>query len=225
MKSINFLLFAIGLVLPLRAQEILKNSDFSDGSTYWHGDAKTAGSEETTDLISDATASAKGIVVELHSGGWTKVVQEIRGYKATGRASQLVLTIVYQTSPDFKLSTHDSDYVNIGSRLGFDGATLTVSQGQLIAFIDEVPQNRVSSSSSGGYNNYTVYPDQISGTSFLPSTEAKQQTFTTPVTVPNANPDSYPSFCLGLPPGSGTVTILKISVAPASPDSVPAQTP
>jgi hypothetical protein len=225
MKSLAFLLFALALAVPLHAQEILKNSDFSDGATYWHGDAKPAGTEDSTDLISDPASSAKGIVVELHSGGWTKVVQEIRGYKSNGRASQLMLTIVYQTSPDFKLSTHDSDYVHIGAELGFEGASLTVQQGQLIAFIDEVPQNRVSASSSGGYTNYTVYSDPISGASFLPSTEAKQHTFTSPISVPHANPDSYPSFCLGLPPGSGTITILKISVAPASSDSGAAQAP
>ena len=211
---------------PLCAQEILKNSDFSDGATYWHGDAKTVGSEGSTDFTSDAGGTAKGIVVEIHSGGWTKVTQEIRGYKGTGHASGMLLTIVYQTSQDFKLSTRTEDYANVGASVGFEGANLMMQPGQVAAFVDEVPVNRLSESTSGGYNNYTVYSDHISGAKFVPSTEAKPQTFTSQISIPAGNPDEYPTFCLAFPPGGGTITILKISIAPPS-DSTgsSAQTP
>jgi len=229
MKSLTFLLFAVALALPLHAQEILKNSDFSDGATYWHGDAKPAGTEDATDLISDAAASAKGIVVELHSGGWTKVTQEIRGYKSPVHDGQigahLMLTIVYQTSPDFNLSTHASDYVNVGSQLGFGGADLRPHPGELVAFIDDAPEVRVSVTPMGGVNNYAVHLDNVAGTSFIPATEAKPQTFTSKFFLAIVNPDIFPTFCLGLPPGSGTITILKISVTPASSDSGAAQAP
>lgn len=212
MKAFLPLFFA--LTLPLLGQEVFENSNFSDGSTHWHGDCKPAGADATTDFTSDAAANAAGISVDLHSLGWTRVTQEIHEHNSQ-RPSSLMLTIVYQASPDFKLSTKDSDYQNIGPSIGFGGARLSARTGQLTALIDIQPYSRSSVSSSGGYNNYTIYLDRIMSASFVPTTDGKAQTFSVPFNYPPTDSKYQPTFCIALPPGSGSITFLKISLAPA----------
>ncbi len=97
------------------SQEVLKNANFSDGTTYWHGDVKPAASDLSNDLITNPS-DAKGIMIELHSTSWTSVTQELRAKVAPPSA---VLTITYQVSPDFKLSNRGEDYgkLRAGCRL------------------------------------------------------------------------------------------------------------
>ena len=75
------LLFLVPLLAaaPLLAQddsgasdEVLKNAAFADGTTYWHGDCKPAGSDSSTDFVT-SSSNATGLKVELHSTSSTKV--------------------------------------------------------------------------------------------------------------------------------------------------------
>ena len=204
----GFLLLA---VVPLPGQEIMENADFSDGTTHWHGDCKPAGSDSTTDFITSST-TAKGLLVELHSSTWTKVTQEMHNLKNV--SATVDLTIEYQISSDFKSSDRKSDYENIAASVGFGGAQIDGQPGQILAFIDAPPFSRASVASSDSYNTVTVYPDDVSLASFAPSAEAGPHTFTRTIRMPMPKGENHPTFCLAFSPGSGSVTITKISLIP-----------
>jgi hypothetical protein len=227
MKTSLLLFFTLILAGPLigqddqdssgnsQSQESLQNADFSDGSTRWHGDCKPLGSDMTTDFTSGAAGGAKGIVVDLHSSSWTKITQEI--YKYKGNIMQgMILTIVYQTTPDFKFSTRATDYGNVGSALGFGGATLPGNMGQVLAFVDMPPFSRSSMTTSGNMNTITIYPDRVSCATFAPATVSQSKTFTAGLFPPPPTQDDKPTFCLAFPPGSGSITLLKISLMPGT---------
>jgi len=219
LRASLILLFALVLAAPLVGQnsdqETMENADFSDGSTHWHGDCKPAGSDMTTDFVSNPASDIKGIVVGLHSSSWTKVTQEIFKYKGNP-VHGMVLTIVYHTSPDFKLSTRGDDYADVGAAVGFGGAKIGARPGQIMALIDMPPPSRTSVTSSGSTDTILIYPDQVAIASFAPSTDAKSQTFTARIAPPLATADDKPTFCLGFPPGNGSITITRISLQPWS---------
>jgi hypothetical protein len=207
------LLLPLLAAAPLFAQddsnEVLKNPTFADGTTYWHGDCKPAGSDSSTDFITN-TSNASGVMVELHSSTWTKVTQEIRD-KAAPFGS--VLTITYQVSPDFKLSDRDSDYGNCGPNLGFGGANILSRKGEIVAFIDVPPLSRSSVAASGGITQVTIYNDRVSYAGFAPVTAQSPQTFTMRIQPPPPTADSHQTLCLAFPPGDGSITITKISLS------------
>jgi hypothetical protein len=216
------LLFLVPLLAaaPLLAQddsgasdEVLKNATFADGTTYWHGDCKPAGSDSSTDFIT-SSSNATGLMVELHSTSWTKVTQEIRSKPAPPSA---VLTITYQVSPDFKLSDHGADYVNCGPNVGFGGASIPSQQGKIIAFVDVPPVSRSSvAGSTGGNTLITIYDDHVSYAYLAPATDQSPQTFTVTLRPPPPTADCHQTFCLAFPPGSGSITFTKISLTPGS---------
>jgi len=224
-----FLLVPLLAAAPLLAQddsqgapdEVLKNATFSDGTTYWHGDCKPAGSDSATDFVTSSSHEA-GLMVELHSTSWTKVTQEIRG-KAAPAGS--VLTITYQVSSDFKLSDHPADYVKCGPNVGFGGAKIPSQQGKIIAFVDVPPVSRSSVAGDGGGNTLiTIYDDNVTYAYITPATAQSPQTFTVQMHPPPPTEDSHQTFCLAFPPGSGSITFTKISLAPGSAsDSSPNQ--
>jgi len=213
---------ALVLVLPLLAaaplfaqddsNEFLKNSTFSDGTTYWHGDCKPAGADSATDYVT-SSPRAGGIMVELHSSSWTKITQELRGKAAP---MQAVLTVTYQVSPDFKFSDHNSDYGNCGPSVGFGGAEIRSPMGQVVAFVDVPPLSRSSVAASGNMTQVTIYDDSVSSATFAPVTAQSPQTFTVRLRPPPPTPDSHQTLCLAFPPGSGSITITKISLATGS---------
>jgi hypothetical protein len=129
----------------------------------------------------------------------------------------LVLTITYQASSDFSLSTQNSAYTNVGAAVHFGSATLPGLHGKALAFLDEPPANRASASASGGMTEILIYPDHVSLTDFTPATEQKSQTFTTRIgSLPPSFDGAMVTFCLAFPPGTGSVTITKISLASGS---------
>jgi len=193
------------------SQETMENADMSDGSTHWHGDCKPAGADEMTDFVTHPT-NLKGITIDLHSTSWTKVKQEIHRYASSG--SQ-ILTIVYQTSPDLKFSTLDRDYTNIGPIIDLPGANIPPSIGQITALIDMPPNQRaVLSSTANNTNTYTIFSDKVTSARFAPKTDQSPQTFTAQLNPPPATQDDNPIFVIAFPPGSGSITISKISLLP-----------
>jgi len=199
------------------SDEFLKNSTFSDGTTYWHGDCKPAGADSATDYVT-STPNASGIMVELHSTTWTKVTQELRGKPAPPSA---VLTITYQVSPGFKLSDRTSDYGNCGPNVGFGGANITSRPGEVVAFIDVPPLSRSSVAPSGGMTMITIYDDSVSHANFAPVTDQSPQTFTVRMHPPPPTADSHQTLCLAFPPGNGSITISKISLTSGAGGSAP----
>jgi hypothetical protein len=216
-----FLLVPLLAAVPVLAQdnsqgapdEVLKNATFSDGTTYWHGDCKPAGSDSQTDFVTSASHEA-GLMVELHSTTWTKVTQEIRGKAAPADS---VLTITYQVSSDFKLSDRSEDYIKCGPNVGFGGAKIPSKLGNILAFIDVPPLQRSSVAGDGGGNALiTIYDDNVTFANFAPATAQSPQTFTVQMRPPPPTQDSHQTFCLAFPPGSGSITFTKISLAPGT---------
>ncbi len=216
MKKILALSFF--LVTPLLGQdatgssahEVLENSDMSDGTTHWHGNAKAVGADSSTDLVSGQGGGGKGITVDLRPSSWAEVTQEIYGLKIhlSGRALALSteqLTVVYQTSPDFSLSSKETDYADIGPNLGFEKIRIKGQPGQLMAFINYstsqmLPTGRVMDS------------ERITTAYINPKTDQQPQTFTSTLSFPNVMRTSGMTFCLAFPPGTGSVTLTKISL-------------
>lgn len=220
MKRASLLLAALIATAPVFAQddsggdsqEFLKNSTFTDGTTYWHGDCKPAGSDMSTDFVTGGPG-ANGIMVELHPSTWTNVTQEIRARSAPSNAQ---LTITYQVSSDFKLSDRDTDYTNCGPNVGFGGANIPSRPGKLVAFFDVPPASRSSVvNTGGGYSQVTIFNDDVASASFAPSTAQSPQTFTVHLGSPPPTPDNHQTFCLAIPPGNGSITITKISLTAA----------
>jgi hypothetical protein len=201
------------------SQESMENADMSDGTTHWHGNVKPAGADDTTDFITKP-GSATGIQVDLHSTSWTKVTQEIHQYKSHG---PMLLTIVYQTSPDLSFSTHEEDYTNLGPLTGFGGATILPSKGEITAFIDMPPPSRSSMTSANGIDTVLIYPDLVASASFAPKTAQSPQTFTVKLSPPVGTHDDVPTFVLAIPPGHGSITITKISLLPGTASLTPGQ--
>ena len=193
------------------SEEFLQNSTFSDGTTYWHGDCKPAGSDTSTDFIT-SSSNAAGILVELHSSTWTSVTQELRNKAASSPAT---LTITYQTSADFKLSDQREDYGNCGPKVGFGGANIMSGPGKIVAFVDVPPLSRSSvANTGGGYMQVTIYNDSVSRASFAPVTDQSPQTITITLRPPPPTPDNHQTLCLAFPPGHGSITFTKISLTP-----------
>jgi len=203
---------------PTNAREILKNSTFADGTTYWHGDCKPAISEMTTDFTSGSSSSG-GLLVDLHSSSWTRVTQELRDKAATASS---VLTVKYQVSSDFKLSDRASDYGNFAPNVGFGGANIPSVIGQIVAFFDVPPLSRASvAPTGGGYTQVTIFNDSVSYSGVTLSTDQAPQSFTLRFNPPPPTSDSHQTFCIALPPGHGSVTFTKISLTPGQPSNAP----
>jgi hypothetical protein len=193
--------------------EILQNPTFTDGTTHWHGDCKPAGSDMTQDFTSSNNAPG-GITVDLHSSSWTNVTQELRDKAAP---ASVAVTITYQVSSDFKLSDHAEDYGNCAPNVGFGGANVPAEQGKVVVFVDVPPLSRSSiSATTSGNTLVTIYNDHVAYSEFAPATDQTPQTYTVRMFVPPPTPDSHQTLCLAFPPGSGSITITKISMVPAA---------
>ena len=213
------LLLLFFLAVPLIAQdanpdqEKMENSDFSDGTTHWEGDCRPAGTEMTTDPTASSASYAKGIVIDLHANTWTRVTQEIFNKKMP---VNMVLTIIYQTSPDFKLSDRPYDYYgSVGPKVSMPTAGVGAPPGQLVAFFDEPPITRTTVSGAGpAAVNIDVHPDIVRQVPFTPTADGQMQTFTTKINAFFGNFQANPVFCLAIPPGNGSITLLNISFKP-----------
>ena len=189
----SFLLVGV----PLFGQEIMQNSDLSDGTLHWRGNCKVAGSDSRTDFVT-SSSSAKGLLVELRSSSWTKVTQEIHELNGAASNTPMQLSIEYQVSSDFSLSQKASDYAGnetktgIGELLDFSQAKIVGKPGQILAFIDSAPANRVV----GGNAVLLIYFDNVSMRSFTPA--SVPQTFTTNIAMPPLNGQDNPIFCIAI---------------------------
>lgn len=208
----KYLLLSLLLATPLFAQdaspELMENSDMADGTTHWHGSVKIAGADSTTNLVSGQN-NAKGITVDLHPTTWTAITQPVRGLhvRLAGRNYTLgpvQVVINYQTSPEFSLSTKDADYTDIGPNLGFETTKMRGQPGQAIAFINyPITQLR----------GMTVIRGQRAAASYItPKTDQQPQIFTSTLHFSDGQTTRDLTFCLAFPPGTGSVTITKISV-------------
>ena len=97
------------LTVPMaRADNLLKNADFKEGSQLWRGDAQEAylkpDGTEGSELDKDAVPVLR---VSLSHGTPREVYQEFR---LTSASNQLHVQVEIYASIDFKRSAHTEDY-------------------------------------------------------------------------------------------------------------------
>jgi hypothetical protein len=190
MKALAMTLLAFALALPLHADNLLQNGDFTDGITHWHGDGRSpADFASDNPLASSDPFTSKGLIIPLKHLDWTKVAQDFKGKSASG-----VMTITYMVSPDLAFSTKPDDYVNMPDHIGYDAwQAFNTPPGQWIVFLSDF------GSAHGTY--YEIKPK-------LGSSDV--QTYREPVR--GLTPFEDKTITLAFPPGSGTLVILSVSL-------------
>jgi len=191
-SALAFLLLATASLL--RADEMVQNADFSDGSNNWRGDGKTAAeyAQDNPTAATD-TFTSKGLIVQLNPDHWTKVFQDFNGSKDTHY--QLVVT--YKFSPGLAFSSKAEDYVNIPDKIRFQHSEnwtpFNIPAGQFFVTVDDA-------------DNTKGYWEKV--TSKFNTTDTQKYVDPgLPLT-----PDAGKMVTVAFPPGTGTVVLLSISV-------------
>jgi hypothetical protein len=191
MKTLLLALLVLALALPLRADNWLENSDFTDGINHWRGSGKTPADVGPDDPLDKPDPFlTKGLIIQLRPMDWDKIAQDFRGKGTTA-----VLTITYMVAPDLTFSTKPDDYVDMPQQMHYDGwQAVNTPPGDWIVFIADF------GTAHGTY--WTLAPKLGS---------AAPQTFRARVT--GLTPFEDKTITLGFPPGSGNLVILSISLA------------
>jgi len=146
MKNLLTAVLLLGALLPLRADNLITNGDFNNGTDHWQGDG--------------GQGVAGGLIVKLQPTAWTKVYQSV-----TLPGNQVTLNISYSVSTD---ATFSSPLLGVqkgpdlGKVLGFPIAAGPISihpGGWLIFLVDDAK-------SLATYVNVTPQPgtDQMQAT-------------------------------------------------------------
>jgi hypothetical protein len=221
-RVLALLLLAAGVAFwacEAQADDILANSDFSQGKAHWKGDGQDASGTSIDDVSASMSSqgSVAGMSVTLKPQDWTLVWQTFHT-----REAALTFSMNYKTSADFVLTT------------GPGGAVASTSSvDSLLAYILQVPLR--TSAMSGGLGDPTHPSPHISPASavvfiadpsqnavvwsFVKLTGAPSGTITTAL-LDKLMPHEEKTLYIALPPGTGTVTFANISLA--KPDAQPA---
>jgi len=194
MKPLLFAGLLLACALSLRANDILANGNFVDGTAHWHGDAHAS-----TDW------NNQGITIDLKSSRWTNISQVFNS-----KETSLNFSITYKMSPDCALGR-----TKLGADISVDDlADITetrfknpihINSDAWLLMINDPTNNE------GTYYTIATKP----GTS-------TEQTITG--TIPNIAAHEEKTIFLIFPPGQGSITLLKIaltSTAPASQSPFP----
>ena len=190
MKKLTLAFLLAASVQLINADNVLKNSDFADGTLSWQGDGRTPDDFKPLDG-SDATTNygTQGLIIPLRSHTWTKIVQDFRT-----DSSSVTLHITYKLSSDATFSTLDDDYVNVPHSIDFDAwAPFNGKKGGWMTMVSDFTKARIF------YNNVMPKPG---------STD--EQTVTE--TINSLIPEDDKTICLAFPPGTGAVILLHVSL-------------
>lgn len=190
LKKIALSLLILAGILPLHADNLIQNGDFTDGITHWHGDAQgPADFAPANPFDKPDPFTSKGLIVTLKDNRWRKVAQDFTG-KITGG----VLTITFMVSPDLAFSASGADYVGVPHKIGYDGwAPFNTTAGAFVFLISDF------GSSTIWYNSVT--PELGS---------SKVQTIKDKLT--SLTPKEDKTITLAFPPGKGTIVILSVTL-------------
>jgi len=190
MKKLALVFLLVATLPLLHADNVLKNSDFTDGALNWHGDGRSP-----ADLKSDAALDAsvnygdKGLVIVLKPHTWTKVVQEFKT-----RSSAVTLNLSYKLMPNTSFSAKDEDYDNVPHSIGFEAwAPFKGKKGGWMFMLSDFTKARIF------FN--TIMPN-FSATDQQPVTD----------TFGSLVPEDEKTLCLTFPPGTGAVILLHVSL-------------
>ena len=132
MKKLLFIFSLAASISAVADDNLLRNSDFSNGISHWDGDCRTPDSGGG-DLAAPDTQSSSGAVIKLRKNEWTHISQDFEG-----KTGDYTLTITYSVSTDLEFSTNPDDYTNLGSKIQFTllGYTETDPGNWLVALTD-----------------------------------------------------------------------------------------
>jgi hypothetical protein len=190
MKKIALALLLSITLLPLHAHDILANGDFADGAAHWRGDGKSPSDAGQPD--------ATGLIIQLDPTKWTKISQVFNT-----RESALSFTITYKTSSDCAFSNDASK-----------GTDLMVSVEDLISLTGTRYRNPLRLK-AGSWLLMVNDPSEASMTYYeiqakIGSPDAQTVTGNIPKLVAHEEKQIFLAF----PPGTGTITVTKIALAP-----------
>jgi len=190
MKTLVLSLLVLVLAVPLRADNWLTNSDFSDGINNWRGNGRApADMAPENPMDPPNPLFAKGLILPLRGADWDIIAQDFRGKGASG-----VLTITYMITPDVTFSTKPEDYDNIPDLMHMDGwKPFKIDPGEWVAFIADFGDK-----TKGEY--YKIKPKMgLTGTQTVKTKFSK------------LTPMEDKTLTIGFPPGTGNIVILNIS--------------
>jgi hypothetical protein len=189
-------------VIPLRAdvKNWLQNGDFSDGIAHWNGDGRSAGTASDSDIpdLSGnplSTPAGQGMIIRLSPHDWVKVYQDCRPV-----GNFLGFVVTYKVSDDFKLSQDMNDYINVPGSLGY---------GTWKAFNGTPGCWLMMMSDFGSGGNVGAFRWDIDPGAKVNADGTR--TFVTHSRVFNTEGDK--TLTLACPPGTGSITLLKVSLA------------
>jgi hypothetical protein len=190
MKKLIFAFILLSALPLVRADNVLKNSDFEDGALNWHGDGRTPADLKPEDsLDTPVDYGDKGLVMVLKPHNWIKIVQEFRT-----PSSSVTLNVTFKLAANTTFSTKEEDYVNVPHAIEFDGwLPFNGKVGGFMTMLSDFTKSRIF------YD--TVMPK-------FDSTD--QQTFQS--TINSLIPEDEKTLCLCFPPGAGAVILLHVSL-------------
>jgi hypothetical protein len=191
MKKLALAIFVLTFLVPLRADQELKNTDFADGISHWEGDGESAADAGNSDAggIPDPNAPAPtGVVIKLSPHNWTKIAQEFRPLQPNG-----VLTVVYKFSDDLAFSTDPEDYNHVPQKMGYGAfKPFHIKPGKWVALFIETAHLEMD------YYKMKSQPGSAVQTSQC--------------TIKGLVPREDKIVALAFPPGTGMVTILHVGL-------------
>jgi len=214
-NKLSLILSLLALLLPLRADDIVANGDFSQGPANWDGDVPNADDVAMQNFTSGKGATPAGITIQLQQDKWTYISQVVHTTE-----DSLKCTVAWRISPDCSLITDAAQGKGsvmskdtFGNLTGYDyGYSMPVAAGQWIL----MAVKRESGMPKTPWDACEVA---------LHGDPSKQQNAT--VSFNSLGSYGEKKIVLAFPPGQGSITILKVSLtppnAPASVAGVPAQ--
>jgi hypothetical protein len=194
MKTLFLAALALACTLTLKANDILANGNFVDGTAHWHGDAHAS-----TDWDN------QGIVIQLSPSKWTKISQTFNT-----KETVLDFSITYKTSPDCSFSD------------AAKGTTLSVDD--LISLTEIRFKDPIHLKLGSWFlmiNDPSSNPPQGTYFTIQPKLKlADAQTVTG--SVPKLAAHEEKTVFLAFPPGQGTITLLHVALTPTGAASTPA---
>jgi len=191
MKKFIFAFLVLGSLMRMNADEVLKNSDFSDGITDWHGNGQAPSDfAPASPLDPPSPYGTTGLIVVLKPHEWTKIVQEFRTQYST-----LIMDVAYKLSSDYAPSSTDADYQNVPHQVGFDHwRPFNANPGGWVAMVSDFDKERLTF--------FKIKPN---------AGGADQQEFKGKIQA--LVPENEKTICLAFPPGTGAIILLKVSLS------------
>jgi hypothetical protein len=189
MKTILCLVYFVAS-LSVHADELLQNSDFSDGKNHWDGDGLSPSElQPDNPLASNSSGAAQNeLIVQLRPHSWTKVSQRFRTH-----ADRYYILLRFKASPDVKFTNDKDLYLNAAEDLDLWSVRLFHEPDCFLYGITDESKN--------------VWFDGSVDSSFL---RAAANPFIRR-TVNNIRPEDGKVIYLAFPPGMGNVVIQTIS--------------